>query len=323
MDWYWIVLIVIGGVGLLYTALCLLIAKQLLKTATTPVAHTFDDVRLAQQENEHVDYTNYDKNWRKQVFELDGILGKIRGEIIFNDATSPFNRAKVAVICHGHTMNRLNSMKYAQIFYDKGYNVIIYDHAYFGESDGDHTTLGYNERHDLSKVIDLARSTFGADAIVGLHGESMGAATVLCELELRDDIQFVVADCGFSDTMKYYRQLCFHLIHLPGFPIVDFANIMSKAKYGYNFYKVMPINGVKKSSTPICFIHGLDDKFIYPSHSVAMYQASHNKLNELHLFEDATHATSHKQDKERYIRTVNNFVDKVETEILSTATDAK
>lgn len=313
MEWYFILLIVLGGLAVLYLLLCLVIAKATLKAATTPAAYTLDEAREYQAKHEGMEYADYDENWRKQSFEIDGVQGKLRGEIIFHPEVA--KRQKVAIICHGHTWNRINSLKYAYLFYNKGYNVVIYDHAYFGQSDGKFTTLGLNEKLDLSAVIDLARRTFGDDAIVALHGESMGAATVLCELGIRSDIDLVVADCPFSNTMKYYRELCTHLTHLPGFPIVDFANAMSKRKFGYDFTKVNPIEGVEASNVPICFIHGKADTFIRPSHSEAMFKVSKNPLSELHLVDDAEHARSHCTDKEQYIRIVSDFIDKVESNL--------
>ena len=310
MEWYFILLIVLGGLALLYLLLCIVIAKVMLKSACTPVAYTLDEARAYQKEHENMDYADYDSNWRKQSFEVQGVLGKIRGEIIFNPVVA--QRSKVAIFCHGHTWNRINSLKYAYIFYNKGYNVIIYDHAYFGESDGDYTTLGLNEKLDLSAVIDLARETFGHDALVALHGESMGAATVLCELGIRSDVDLVVADCPFSNTMKYYRELCTHLTHLPAFPIVDIAKVMSKRKYGYDFKKVNPIDGVKSSNVPVCFIHGKADTYIRPSHSVAMCEVSGSPLSEVHLVEGAEHACSHCTDKELYVKIVSDFIDKIE-----------
>ena len=315
MEWYFILLIVLGGLALIYLALCIVVAKGTLKAASTPTAHTLDEARAYQAEHEGMTYDDYDANWNKRSFEVDGVNGKIRGEIIFNPIASA--RQKVAIICHGHTWNRINSLKYAYLFYNKGYNVIIYDHAYFGESDGNFTTLGLNEKLDLSAVVDLARETFGKDAIVALHGESMGAATVLCELGIRSDIDLVVADCPFSNTMKYYRELCTQLTHLPSFPIVDFANIMAKRKFNYDFTKVNPIDGVKASKTPICFIHGKADTFIRPSHSEAMYAVSQSPLSELHLVENAEHACSHCTDKALYTRIVSDFIDNVESSLVS------
>lgn len=313
MEWYYILLIVLGallGLAVLYTILCVVVAKGVLKAATTPVAHTLDEARKYQTENEKIDYTDFDTVWKKEKFGVDGVHGKIRGEIVFNSPTDKPQR--VAVICHGHTWNRLNSLKYANIFYAMGYSLVLYDHAYFGESDGEFTTLGCYEKTDLSAVIDLVREKFGEDAFIGLHGESMGAATVLLELGVRSDIDFVVADCPFSDTMKYYRELCGKVTHLPSFPIVDMSNAMSKRKFGYDFKKVSPIKSVEQSETPICFIHGAADTFIRPSHSEKMYAVSKNPLSELHLIEGAGHARSFLKDNDAYIKIVTDFVRKVE-----------
>ena len=318
MEWYFILLIVLGGILVLcglYVIFSLVVANALLKAATRPVAHTFDEAREWQGKYEHWDFTDYDKVWRKEPFELDGTRGKLRGDVIYNDAAKNDGRPKVAVICHGHTWNRLNSLKYANIFYSKGYNLVIYDHAYFGKSDGTHTTVGDKERYDLSTVLDYTRKVFGEQAIVALHGESMGAATVLLELGVRTDIDFVVADCPFSNTMSYYRELCTHLTHLPSFPIVDFANVLAKRKYGYDFTKVNPIDAVKQSATPICFIHGDADSFIAAHHSEDMCKVSANPLSEIHLFSGAEHACSHCTDKDKYITVVSAFIDKVESSL--------
>ncbi len=132
MEWYWILLIVLGGIVLLYTIFAYIVARIVLKMATTPTAHTLEEAREYQKEHEHIDFTDYDSVWKKESFAVDGVLGKICGEIVYNSAKTDV--PKVAVICHGHTWNRINSIKYANIFYNKGYNIVLYDHAYFGES---------------------------------------------------------------------------------------------------------------------------------------------------------------------------------------------
>lgn len=315
MEWYWIVLIAVGGVALFYLLVSFVIAKKVLQMATTPVAHTLDEARAYQSEKEGVSYDDYDHVWKKEKFSVAGVHGKIVGEIVYNGEGASAKRPKVAVICHGHTWNRLNSLKYANIFYAKGYNLVLYDHAYFGESEGQFTTLGLYEKQDLNAVLNLVREKFGKNAIVGLHGESMGAATVLLELGVRNDVDFVVADCPFSYTMSYYRELCTHLTHLPSFPIVDMANAMSKRKFGYDFTKVSPLDAVKNSNTPVCFIHGKEDKFIYPSHSEKMFAVCKNPLSELHLVDGAAHACSHLVNNEQYWQIVGDFVDKVENSL--------
>ncbi|MCM1533822.1 MAG: alpha/beta hydrolase [Corallococcus sp.] len=310
---YAVTLIVFGvvlGVVALWLITCAVIAAKTLDGAVHPTAHTIDEARIRQSSTENIDLDVYDKQWDKRSFELDGLHGKLSGEMIVNPADKG-QRKKVAVICHGYSWNRINSLKYAQVFYKLGFNLVIYDHSYFGLSEGKFCTLGFYERHDLSKVIDYAREQFGEDCIVALHGESMGAVTVLTELGIRDDVDMVVADCPFSHTLNYYGELFKKLTRLPSFPVVEMTGSMAKMKYGYDYSKCNPIDDVRKSNVPICFIHGKSDDFIYPHHSEDMYAVCNNPLSELHLVDSAAHACSYMTDNEGYFEIVKNFVDKV------------
>ena len=150
---------------------------------------------------------------------------------------------------------------------------------------------------------------FNADTIVGVGfpgNDPDGAAANIIETQQQ------IADCGFSHTMNYYRELCKSVVHLPPFPTVDFANVVSKRQIGYDFTKTIPIDCVKNSNVPICFIHGAADDFIQPHHSVDMYNVSQNPNSELHLFEGAGHAHSITVDKNRYYKVVCDFLNKIE-----------
>ncbi len=306
----WIVLIVIASMVILYAILSFIVACLVLKMATRPTAHTLEEAIEVQSKETSLD--GYLNQWNKQPFEVDGRQGKIRGEVVFHPDKQSQSRAKVVIICHGHTWNRINSVKYANIFYGLGYSIIMYDHAYCGQSDGKYSTLGYYEKYDLSAVIDYAKTLFGSDAFIALHGESMGAATVLSLLQIRNDVNYVVADCGFSHTMKYYRELCMQITHLPAFPVVDFANMISKAKMGYDFNKSVPLDGAKMADVPVCFIHGEADDFINCHHSVDMYNVAKNTNCQLHLFKGAGHATSLLTDEAGYYKVITDFAQKIE-----------
>ena len=307
-----IVLLVVLGVALLYTILCYIIANAVFKMATRPIAYTFDQSMQSQKQDFNVDFDDYLHNWNKQEFEVDGVHGKIRGEVVFHPEMPNQTRKKVAIVCHGHTCNRINSVKYGSIFYKQGYSLVLYDHAYFGLSDGEFTTVGGLEARDLTLVVDFARQTFGKDSFIALHGESMGAVTVLRVLALRSDINLVVADCPYSHAMKFFREKCRQVVPVPSFPIVDFANLISTVKYKCNFNKVDNVKVVQGTQVPICFIHGTADPLIYYYHSQKLYQAAQNPLSELHLFEGALHARSHLFDPVRYTQIVSDFVTKIE-----------
>ena len=294
----------------LWLAVCAVIANDMLRRATRPHRHSIQVMRERQLANEHIDLDTYDNVWQKQQFTLNGLHGKLWCEQIINPADNG-QRRRVAVICHGHTVNHINAIKYATIFYNMGFSIVTYDQCYFGNSEGNFTTLGYYERHDLSTVLDYTRNTFGQDCVIALHGESMGAVTVLDVLALRSDIDLVIADCPFGTNFGYYCELYTHLTKLPPFPVVEMSKSLAKLKFGYKFDDCNPIDAVKQSNVPICFIHGKDDDLINCHHSVDMYNVCNNPQSELYLVDGARHACSHMVDNKAYADIVKNFVNKV------------
>jgi hypothetical protein len=85
---------------------------------------------------------------------------------------------KTIIFCHGVTMSYISSVKYAKMFYKKGWNVFIYDHRRHGEGEGKITSYGYYEKMDLKAVVDYVWERTGSGGIVGLHGESKYRYTI-------------------------------------------------------------------------------------------------------------------------------------------------
>lgn len=56
---------------------------------------------------------------------------------------------------------------------------MIYDQRRHGKTGGDTTSYGYYEKFDLQAVVDWLFIEEGEDLLLGIHGESMGAATTL------------------------------------------------------------------------------------------------------------------------------------------------
>ena len=98
------------------------------------------------------------------------------------------------------TENKINSVKYARLFERLGFNSVIYDHRRHGDSGGKTTSFGYYEKIDLKAIVDIIREEIGNDALLGIHGESMGAATTILYAGTFDDkADFHIVDCPFSD----------------------------------------------------------------------------------------------------------------------------
>lgn len=213
------------------------------------------------------------------------------------------------IFCHGVTVNKINSVKYANLFLNRGYNVFIYDHRRHGKTGGKTTSYGYYEKYDLKTVVDWLKDRFGTNIILGVHGESMGAATLLQYAGMVEDgADFYIADCPFSD---FYEQLHHRLkveFHLPKWPLLPLANAVLKVRDGYTIREVSPIDCVKNINNPVLFIHSKDDDYILCDMTKALYEAKENN-KQLFIAEHGAHACSYNENRQEYEDAVDQFLE--------------
>lgn len=288
-------------------ALSALIAEKCLQKVVKPVRYDVDYVKALETRNGFSDCIEaYETKWPRTPFVLHCAGADISGEYMENPADSGTPR-KVAIICHGHTVNRYSDLKYADIFYRAGFSTVIFDERYFGESTGDFCTLGQNEAQDVATIIAYARSIFGQDCVIGLHGESMGAATALLALKYETP-DFVIADCPFADSKLLFAQWLKRNLHIPFGMVWPILRRRAKRKYGYDIAAASPIAAVKRKNVPICLMHGKRDDLIPCTHSQMLHAACTNPKSELHLFENADHARSIVVARTEYERMVLAFL---------------
>ncbi|MCR5153504.1 MAG: alpha/beta hydrolase [Lachnospiraceae bacterium] len=255
-------------------------------------------------------YEDYDNLWERHPFTLERPGATLSCEYVVNKESTG-GRKKVAIICHGHTVLRAADFKYGKMFYKMGYNLIFFDERYFGESTGEYCTLGMLESEDIAALIKEARRIFGKDAFIATHGESMGAASELLALAYEKP-DLVVADCPFADT----EMLVLNLAKKSVGPFAPYATLFARRigikRADYDLAKVNPIEAVKETDVPVCFIHGADDNYIPCGHSKGMYESCKNEDSELHLIPGADHAMSVAVDKAAYEKILRDFVTKIE-----------
>ena len=224
------------------------------------------------------------------------------------------NSNKTVVFCHGITWNLIGAIKYSEIFYRMGFNLLLYDHRNHGKSGGSNTTFGYFEKRDLKLWIDWVEQKLGTGTMIGTHGESLGAATVLQHLEIDSRISFCIADCPYSDLKELLRYRLSMDYKIKTLPLLPIASIFAKLRTGMSISAVSPINAIKNIETPIFWIHGADDLYVPPSMSEAMYQAKSKGLKRIWIVEGAKHAGSYYKNREAYYQEVKAFLKEIEDE---------
>ncbi|MBQ6478664.1 MAG: alpha/beta hydrolase [Erysipelotrichaceae bacterium] len=283
----------------------ILVARKCLNIVILPKRFSFSEERDYEISKgfKHV-FDLYDSVWNREDFSLDVNGVTIRGEVIINEHPKG---NKAAIIAHGHTANRYADLKYADLFYKAGFHVVIYDERHFGASSGEICTLGQEEAKDLRDIFRYTKERFGEDCSIGLHGESMGAATSLLVLKyIRPD--FVIADCPFADSVVLFKEFVRKDLGIFSSLVVWTVCQIARIRYRYNVKETSPIAVVRNSDVPICFMHGTADTLIDCHHSRDMYAVCRNGNSELHLFEGAEHARSIVSDPEAYEAILRDFL---------------
>lgn len=249
-------------------------------------------------------FTMHDfESWAKESFALQSPFGyRIHGYYI------PANSRKFMIFCHGVTVSLLTSIKYAKLFLRRGFNVILFDERRHGRTGGKTTSYGYYEKDDLAAVVHWVHQRFGQDILLGIHGESMGAATLLQYAGLVEDVaDFYIADCPFSDFNAELRHILKTDYHLPEWPILPVTRLFIRLRDGYRLSHVSPLLGIANIEHPILFIHSKNDLFIPARMTEELYQAKPDK-KQLFIAENGGHACSYSENPDAYEKALDRFL---------------
>ena len=247
---------------------------------------------------------------KKYKFYLQSEFGyKLSCELLEPENFASSKDRKVAILCHGFGCSRYSSLKYAQIFLRLGIPTLIYDHRNHGYSGKAHTTMGFKEKYDLTRIVDWCIKKYGTECKIITHGESMGAATVLLHLGIDPRVDLTIADCAYSDLVHLLRHQLKQYYHLPSF-LIPIESCLTFFRAGFWYKEVSPIRVVSRIDTPILFIHGKCDNFVPTYMSKLMYYVKKDK-KALYLVAKAKHAESICKNRKGYETVIEEFIGKV------------
>lgn len=222
---------------------------------------------------------------------------------------------RTAVVVHGYTNNSIDMLHIARIYNkEMHYNVVLPDLHGHGLSQGDDIQMGWFDRLDVLKWIDLAPNMFStvADSMrLVVHGISMGAATTMCVSgeHTPDYVKCFVEDCGYTSAWDEFAHELRGRFSLPEFPLLYTASWLTQAKYGWSFKEASPLKQVAKCKKPMFFIHGDKDTFVPTWMVYPLYEAK-PQPKQLWIAPGSEHAFAYRDHREEYIKKVEAFVGK-------------
>lgn len=215
---------------------------------------------------------------------------------------------KWAIILHGYRSNPSSVLTIGEHFSEKGYNVLIPSMRACANSEGEYVGMGWLDKEDLKCWINLIIEE-NKNAEIILHGSSMGAATVLMASgnELPANVKNIIADSGYTSVWDIFASEAKARFNLPEFPVLNMFQIVANRKAKYDIKEASSLEQVKKSKTPILFIHGDKDDFVPEYMCEKLYDATNCKKEKL-IIHGAGHTDGKYREPEKYYNTIFDWI---------------
>ena len=197
-------------------------------------------------ENKKIDYSKWDKLF---VPIKDGkIQCLIRKQVA--------KTGKLVILVHPyHTQGKEYFLEtnHPKLYYDLGFNVVVFDQNGFGQSDD----FGFDFHQDLLKVAYYFKNVLKANQIVA-HGISFGAATLLTSLQHRHPFEKAIIENCMDEVSNYFKvrsPLLYRLLLLS-------EKISKRIQHRNQYYRIA--KGVQNIDRVI-LIYSKDDELTTPA----------------------------------------------------------
>ena len=237
---------------------------------------------------------------------------------VYASASNPSDAQGSAIVIHGYTDNHICFLNLVRMYRDSlNYNVMVPDLHYHGYSEGKAIQMGWFDRLDIIRWIDVTHNIWHNDFMV-IHGVSMGGATtmMISGENLPEYVRAFVEDCGYSSVWNQFAHNLKQQFHLPPFPILTSASIVCKKRYGWNFKEASSLTQIAKCERPMLFIHGENDDFVPTADVYKNYEAKTKGYKEIWIAPGTAHAMAYKDHPAEYTDIVRKFLSKVKNENL-------
>ena len=224
----------------------------------------------------------------------------------------PQATTKTVILVHGNGKDhKWSAMKYAPIFLRQGFNVLVYDSRNHGQTGGYNPSYGFYEQEDLQTIVEFLQKRYPQGKL-GVHGESMGAATALmhaAKYANTKQVDFYIADCAYSDLydLYYLRSADYSIPPILRSVILNYLSLVCKTRSGFWLSEVSPKANIADIETPILFIHGSKDDFVPTEMSTVLFNEKKG-IKAIYYAQGAEHARALNVDLQLYQEAINNFL---------------
>jgi len=206
------------------------------------------------------------------------------------------------IIGHGYPFDKGNILPVVKFLYPD-YNLLLYDHRYFGESSGSISTVGLKEVEDVKAAIDFVHKRFPNKSIA-LYGFSLSASSMLMA---KTKVNAIVSDSAYANLENIIKRV-YKMFWFLKAPFVQTTNLLSVIFFKTHPKNVSPALVIKDTKIPILVIHGEKDTQI-PVENAYLLKESNPNI-EFWIVKGADHGQAYALYKSEYEERIKDFLKK-------------
>jgi len=202
----------------------------------------------------------------------DGLM--LRGWFVPPAPDAPVDTGGASVVCaHGTGAHRGVLLPQAALLHRVGYGVLLFDFRAHGASDGQVSSFGFHEIHDLHASVAYLRSRADVDAArIAVLGHSMGGATALRAAARGLEVRTLVVISAVSSLRANLMRGVRRYTRLPALAplIVRLAELQVRARVA----RLRPVDDLQRlGSLPVLLVYGERDRFVPVENGQSLYAA--------------------------------------------------
>jgi dipeptidyl aminopeptidase/acylaminoacyl peptidase len=218
--------------------------------------------------------------------------------------------SRAVVLAHGKDGSRTDEffgryVEFAAALHKAGYAVLMIDLRAHGQSEGQYTSFGRDERRDVLGAVDWLVGRGFAKRQIGLHGVSLGGASVLGAMADDAEIGAVVSDSAFGDLSAAAAFQWTRLTRTP--PALMYPGFaLARRQTGVDIADARPVADIARiRARPVLLIHGGADALV-PIEQHSMLSAANSAASSW-VVADADHGGIYRHNPVAYLERVLDF----------------
>ncbi len=246
------------------------------------------------------------KSLPTQTFKTELLQSNKQIECWYIKANENLDSTKgTVIIFHGYSGYKSSMLDKSDEFLKLGYNTLLVDFMGSGGSEGNQTTLGFDEAQQVKTAMDYI--TQQNEKNIYLFGTSMGAVAILKAIQdYTLQPKGIIIECPFGSMYKT-TSARFKIMNAPTFPMASLLVFWGGVQNGFWAFGHNPTAYAKAVNCPTLLIYGGVDKNVSRQEIDDIFANLKGKKT-LSIYPKAGHENFLKKHKKEWLLDVTTFL---------------